>query len=115
LVFNKLDLVEDPLLPKILKAAYRNSIFVSAHAEDDMVRLRRHVFKYFEENLVQATLEVSSEDQMTLSIIYKACLIIGSDYTDQDKVVFTVRATPAVLAKLHPNVVSMQEKIGFTS
>ena len=115
LVFNKLDLVEDPLLPKILKAAYRNSVFVSAHSEDDMVKLRRHVFKYFEENLVLATLEVSAEDQATLSIVYKACLIIKSDYEDQDKVIFTVRATPAVLAKLHPNVVSMQEKIGFTS
>ncbi len=80
-----------------------------------MVKLRRYVFRYFEENLVQATLEVSAEDQATLSIIYKACLIVGSDYNDQEKVIFTVRATPAVLAKLHPNVVSMQEKIGFTS
>jgi GTP-binding protein HflX len=115
LVFNKLDLVEDPLLPKILKAAYKNSIFVSAHSEQDMARLRRHVFRFFEENLVQATLEVPSDDQATLSIIYKACLVLSSDYNEQDKVIFTVRATPAVLAKLHPNVVSMQEKIGFTS
>lgn len=115
LVFNKTDLLEDPLLPKIMKAAYKNSIFVSAHSEADMARLRRHVFRFFEENLVQATLEVSSEDQATLSIIYKACLVLNTDYNEQDKVTFTVRATPAVLAKLHPNVVSMQEKIGFSS
>lgn len=115
LVFNKMDLVEDPLLPKILKAAYRTGVFVSAHYDEDMAKLRRHVFHFFEENLVQATLEVPADDQATLSIIYKSCLIIGSDYNDQEKVIFSVRATPAVLAKLHPNVVSMKEKIGFKS
>lgn len=113
LVFNKMDLVEDPLLPKILKAAYRTGLFVSAQSDDDMAKLRRHVFHFFEENLVQATLEVLADDQATLSIIYKSCLIIGSDYNDQEKVIFSVRATPAVLAKLHANVVSMKEKIGF--
>ncbi len=109
MIFNKLDQISDPLLPKILKAAYRNSIFVSAHSEEDMANLRRHVFRYFEENLVKATIEVPADDQSLLSQIYKACLILESDFSIQDKARFEVRAAPALLAKLHPYVVSVAE------
>lgn len=109
LVFNKVDKVEDPVLPKILKAAYRNSMFVSAHSEEDMVKLRRHVFKYFEDNMVRATLSVPADDQAMLSLIYKSCLILESDFSVQDEARFEVRAAPAVLAKLHAHVVHLAE------
>jgi 50S ribosomal subunit-associated GTPase HflX len=104
-----MDKLDDPVLPKILRQAYKNSAFVSAMSDEDMVKLRRHVFKYFEENLVKATLEVAAEDQATLSLIYKACLILGTDFSVQDKAVFEVRATPAVLAKLSHHVVSVAD------
>ncbi len=107
LVFNKMDRVDDPVLPKILRAAYKNSMFVSAHADDDMARLRRHVFKYFEENLVRATIEVPSDEQTLLSLIYQSCLILGTDFAVQDRARFEVRATPAILAKLHKHVVAV--------
>jgi GTP-binding protein HflX len=107
LVFNKVDRLSDPVLLKILKSAYRNCVFVSAMSEDDMVKLRRHVIKYFEENLVRARLEVPADDQTTLSIIYKSCLILETDFSVQDKARFSVRATPAVLARLHAFVVDV--------
>jgi GTP-binding protein HflX len=106
MVFNKMDQQKDPVLPKILKGVYRNSIFVSAHSNDDMVALRRHVFRYFEENMVEAVLEVPADDQPLLSQIYKSCLILNTDFSVQDKARFEVRAAPAVLAKLHAHVVS---------
>ncbi len=109
LLFNKVDKVDDPVLPKILKAAYRNSMFVSAHSEDDMAKLRRHIFKYFEDNLVRATLSVPADDQTLLSQIYKSCLILESDFSVQDEARFEVRAAPAVLAKLHAHVVHLAE------
>jgi len=109
MVFNKLDKVADPVLPKILKAAYKNSEFVSALREDDMVRLRRYIIKYFEENLVRATLEVPADDQALLSLIYKSCLILETDFSIQDRARFEVRASPAVLAKLHSHVVSVAD------
>ncbi|MEN9834192.1 MAG: hypothetical protein RL011_385, partial [Pseudomonadota bacterium] len=99
----------DPVLPKILKAAYKNSEFVSALREDDMVRLRRYIIKYFEENLVRATLEVPADDQALLSLIYKSCLILETDFSIQDRARFEVRASPAVLAKLHSHVVSVAD------
>ena len=109
MVFNKLDKVADPVLPKILKAAYKNSEFVSALREDDMVRLRRYIIKYFEENLVRATIEVPADDQALLSLIYKSCLILETDFSIQDRARFEVRASPAVLAKLHSHVVSVAD------
>jgi GTP-binding protein HflX len=108
-VFNKMDRLDDPVLPKILRQAYKSSAFVSALNDADMAALRRHVFKYFEDNLVKATLEVPAEDQATLSTIYKACLILGTDFSVQDKAVFEVRASPAVLAKLSAYVVSVAD------
>ena len=109
MVFNKLDRVADPVLPKILKAAYKNSEFVSALKDEDMVRLRRYIIKYFEENLVRATIEVPADDQALLSLIYKSCLILETDFSIQDRARFEVRASPAVLAKLHAHVVSVAE------
>ena len=109
MVFNKLDKVTDPVLPKILKAAYKNSEFVSAHRDDDMARLRRHIIQYFEENLVRATLDVPADDQGLLSQIYKSCLILGTDFSVQDRARFEVRAAPAILAKLHAHVISLAE------
>lgn len=108
-VFNKLDRVNDPVLPKILKAAYRSAVFVSAHSDDDMAKLRRAMFSYFEENMVKATLEVPADAQNILSVIYKSCLILETDFSVQDKARFEVRAAPAVLAKLHAYVVSVAE------
>ena len=109
MVFNKLDRVSDPLLAKILRAAYKNSDFVSAHSEADMERLRRQVIRYFEENLVKATLDVPADDQNLLSVIYKSCLILSSDFSVQDRALFEVRIAPAVLAKLHAYVISVAE------
>lgn len=113
LVFNKLDRVEDPVLPKILKAAYKHSMQVSAHSEEDMQNLRRKVFKYFEENLVRASLSVPADDQQLLSLIYKSCLILSSDFSVQDEARFEVRAAPAILAKLHAHVVNVVVDMPF--
>lgn len=108
MIFNKMDKLDDPVLPKILKGVYRNGQFVSAQSDEDMARLRRHVFKYFEENLVKATLDVPSDDQAVLSQIYKSCLILGTDFGIQDHARFEVRASPAVLAKLHAYVIAVE-------
>jgi GTP-binding protein HflX len=113
IIFNKMDRLEDPVLPKILQKAYKGSIAVSAMNESDVGRLRKHVFRYFEENLVKATLECPAEDQATLSVIYQACLILETDFSVENRARFVVRATPAVLAKLAAYVVSMAENAPF--
>jgi len=113
IAFNKMDKVEDKVLPKILKQAYKNSVFCSAISDEQVVKLRQAVFHYFEENMVKATLVASPSDQHTMSLIYKACLILNSDFSVQDQVTFEVRATPSVLAKLHAFVTSVAEDRGL--
>src|SRR5690606_26204344 len=56
MVFNKMDKVQEAPLAKVLKGAHRGSIAVSAYSEEDVKRLRRHVFQYFEKNLHEACL-----------------------------------------------------------
>ena len=107
MVLNKVDRLEDQVLPKILRGVYRSSVFVSAMSDEDMARLRSHVLRYFEENLVRATLEVDVSDQSVVSLIYKSCLILESDFSVQDRARFEVRASPAVLAKLSSHVVAV--------
>jgi GTP-binding protein HflX len=107
MVFNKMDRLDDSVLPKILRGVYRGSIFVSTHNDEDMARLRRQVFRYFEENLVAARLVVPADDTAILSQVYKSCLILESDFSVQDEAQFSVRASPAILAKLHAYIVSV--------
>ena len=113
IVFNKMDRLEDPVLPKILQKAYKSSVAISAMNESDVAKLRKYVFRYFEENLVKATLECSADDQATLSVIYQACLILETDFTLENRARFSVRATPAVLAKLAPFVEAVAENAVF--
>jgi len=112
-IFNKMDKLDDPVLPKILRQAYKMSAFVSALSEDDVSKLRKSVLKYFEENLVKAMLVVPPDDQHVLSLIYKSCLILASDFSVQDQATFEVRAVPAVLAKLSDYVVSVADDTGL--
>jgi GTP-binding protein HflX len=113
IAFNKLDKLEDKVLPKILKQAYKTSVFCSALSDESVVGLRKAVFKYFEENMVKATLVVDPADHATTSLIYKACLILSSDFSVQDQATFEVRATPAVLAKLHAYVTNVADDRGL--
>lgn len=109
MVFNKMDRLQDQLLPKILRSVYRGSVFISAHREEDLVLLRRQIFKFFEENLIQATLMVPHDEASALSTVYQSCLILESHFEDPQGARFEVRASAAVLAKLRHYVVSVEE------
>jgi GTP-binding protein HflX len=109
MVFNKMDRLEDQLLPKILRSVYRGSVFISAHRDDDLTLLRRQIFKFFEENLIKATLMVPHGEASALSTVYQSCLILESHFEDPLKARFEVRASAAVLAKLRNFVVSVED------
>jgi len=100
IVFNKLDLLDDPHLPKILQQSRKDSVCVSALKNDDIVDLRRRVLKYVGKYLEELDLRVPLGDQATISIIYKSCQIVSSDFSDYSEALFKVRASPVVLAKL---------------
>lgn len=109
MVFNKMDRLQDQVLPKILKSIYRGAVFVSAHRDEDLLALRRQVFNFFEENLVRATLMVPHEDAGGMSAVYKSCLIMESNFDDTARARFEVKAAASILAKLRTYVVSVDE------
>jgi GTP-binding protein HflX len=108
LVFNKIDMVDDQFLTRILRKKYSGCIVVSAHLSDDMVALRHHVFEYFETKFRQVDMMVQADDQTALSLIYKWCVIVDADYQTQGIVRFTIRAADATIAKLNRFIIKDQ-------
>ncbi len=62
IVFNKKDLLSDPVRARIIMRNYPNSFLVSSYDEEDMKNLRQHVIDYF----------LSQQDHYDLFIPYEA-------------------------------------------
>jgi GTP-binding protein HflX len=99
-VFNKMDRVDDPFLGRILKQAYPGSIAVSAYKQDDMIRLREHVYQFFAANFIRCKLAIPASDRDGVSLVYRTCMILDVSYERQDLAVFEVRMTKSVYQKL---------------
>ncbi len=100
IAFNKMDQVDDPFLPRILKKKYQGSICLSAYSIDDIKRLRNHIFEYFEDKFHEACIMVRSDERDILSMIHQNCLIVDANYEKEGQVRFHVRAPEVVLLKL---------------
>lgn len=61
-VFNKKDLLNDPVRARIIMRNYPNSFLVSSYDEEDMKNLRNHIIEYF----------LSKQDHYDLFIPYEA-------------------------------------------
>lgn len=62
IVFNKKDLLNDPVRARIIMRNYPNSFLVSSYDEEDMKNLRKHIIDYF----------LSKQDHYDLFIPYEA-------------------------------------------
>jgi GTP-binding protein HflX len=100
MVFNKVDRLEDHVLPRILLAGWPGSIVVSAIKNTDGERLREHIYEYFKKNFVQARIAVGVEEQAVQSLVYNYCLVLETDYTNPGQVIFSIQTTRPVMAKL---------------
>ena len=102
MVFNKIDRLEDSekFLPRILKGAYRGSIAVSGLREDEVLRLRQHIYDYFKHDLIENRFAVPLTNGSLQSFIYQSCLILDVDYSIADQAIFTVQATAPVMQKI---------------
>lgn len=101
IVFNKMDQVDDPFLPKILKKKYPGSICISAHSMGDIKRLRDHIFEHFQEQFEEKDFVVKPDDQEVLSQIHQHCVILESDYENEGEVIFRVKAPPHIIEKIN--------------
>lgn len=102
MIFNKVDQLQDRFLPKILRQAYPGSLAISAMNGADLRTLREKVFQYFAAHMARATVMIPHSEQEIMSLIYKSCLIINADYSDEKHVVFDLQAHKPVLSRLQP-------------
>ena len=98
-IFNKLDLIDHGSLQKVLKAAYPDSMQLSARSSHDMKALRRFIFDYFRKKLLTVDLWVSKSHFDKISIIYQSCLILSEEY-EGDEAIFKVQATAQIIEKI---------------
>lgn len=71
LVFNKIDLVEDPFLINDAEAEYPNCVFVSAERGLNMLRLLQRMQEAYDESAIVRTLEIPYEDMRVVSKLYE--------------------------------------------
>ena len=110
MIFNKLDLLDDPILPRVLRAAYRGSMSLSATNLEDAKKLRDHIFKHFVKNLVNYSISLDSNDSHNISIVYKNCLILDTDYEQEGKVSFHLQSTRSTMAKLRNYITDISQE-----
>ena len=112
MVFNKIDRIDDPFLAKVLRQAWPGSIALSAYNDEDALRLRTHIYKFFETNFVRARLTIPAADQEAVSLVYNTCLVVETDYEMQGFVRIDVQATRASIERLRRFVTreTIQEK-----
>ncbi len=109
MVFNKTDLLDDPILIKVLTSAYRGGIAMSAHVEGDVDKMRKHVYQYFEDHLKEICLAIPQSDHAHLAVVYKSCMILASDFETQGMARFRVRAAQPIVGRLAPFTVDSAE------
>ncbi|SMF32687.1 GTPase HflX [Pseudobacteriovorax antillogorgiicola] len=109
MVFNKSDLLDDPILPRVLKAAYPGSQTLSANSPEEVNQLRDHIYGFFRKNLVSYSVAIDISEQTALSKVYNNCLILKTDYDETGKMVFYVQSTRATMAKLRKYIVELED------
>lgn len=112
LVFNKADRLNDPVLPRILRAAYPGCIVVSAQSEADTLKVREQIYSFFRKNLVTFRLSVPADNSNAQSLVYRNCLIIEKDFEEEGgKVLFLAQSTRATMTKLRPYIIEVEDQV----
>ena len=104
-VFNKIDQVEDKFLPRIMRGAHQRSIAISALNDQDILRLRDHVYSVFAENFICVDLEIPTCESEVIRTMYNSCMVLSSDYEVEGLARFQVRGQESAVARLKPYVV----------
>ena len=105
-VFNKIDQVEDRFLPRIMRGAYPRSIAISALNDQDIMRLRDHVYAMFADNFVSAELEIPADETSVIRALFNSCMVLSSNYEIEGVARFQVQGPEAAIARLKPYVIN---------
>jgi GTP-binding protein HflX len=108
-IFNKADQLEDPVLPRVLRAAHPDSQVISARNLDDVLALREYIFQFFLRHFVNYELVIDVGDQATQSQVFQRCMILETNYEQSGVVRFKVQSSREVYEKLKKYVVPDQQ------
>ncbi len=112
LVFNKSDRLNDPVLPRILRAAYPGCIVISAQSEADSLKVRDQIYHFFRKNLVTFRLSIPIENTAAQSLVYRNCLIIEKDFQEEGShALFLAQATRSTVTKLRPFIIEVEDEV----
>ena len=100
LIFNKIDKIENELLPKIIRKKFPEAIMVSSFSKEDMRSLRTKILDYFKDQFIPVTVLVPKTEEKALAYIHSNCLISSSDYSRLDGIELEIRASKQVLSRL---------------
>ncbi len=102
IVFNKKDLLNDPIKEKIIKRSHAGSFVVSSFNTDDIKALRSHVINWFLEKQNKYDLFVPYEDGETHSIIAGKTNILSS-HNHEKGIFYRVRVPSFIFDSLRLN------------
>lgn len=83
LVFNKVDLVKNVLLPKIVEHKYIDSLAVSSFRPEDMHRLRNALYSFFEKDMMELELVIPYRESELQSQIYEHSKVLETKYLEE--------------------------------
>jgi GTP-binding protein HflX len=83
LVFNKLDLVKEVFLPKLLERRYIDSCAVSAHSAPDAKKLRDLLYAFFERDMLELEIVIPYQDTWLQSQIHEYSKVLKKEYLDE--------------------------------
>jgi GTP-binding protein HflX len=98
LLLNKVDRLTDQQRDD-LRRRYPDAIQLSAHAKDDVARLREQIIAYFEQTMVEEDLVIPYSRQQSISEIYASARVVSESFDEEGRRL-RVRALPAAMAKL---------------
>ncbi|MBC7531582.1 MAG: GTPase HflX [Oligoflexus sp.] len=112
LIFNKVDRLNDPILPRILRSAYPGCIVISAESEKDILKVRDHIYSFFKKNLVTFKMEVPADNQAAQSLVYRNCIIIEKGFDEgRNCLLYHLQATRVSMAKVRNWIVSVDDEL----
>ncbi len=102
-VFNKIDLIEDdPFLPKIMAKSYPKSVCTSATDQSLAHRVRETIYEFFTNDMITQKIRVNLKEQKILSLIYRLCMILGSECSEDGSCIYEIRTTKKSYQKIKP-------------
>ncbi len=113
-IFNKIDLADDPFLPRILKRRFPDSIAISSLHSTDLRRVREHLFAFFQKKFHPLYLKIAVTEQNSLSLVYNNCVLQGVFYQGA-YAFFSLQAPERIYVKLQRFVITEQDFQGELS